>query len=355
MNNSNQKVSNMRISNDEKLGFVSSLATMFSAGIPLLETIDSLLEYSKGNQKKMLLMIMDDVSQGKQLNMALAKFPKIFDKVTINIIKASEEAGTLDVALKDLKENIKKSAEFKDKIRAALIYPILIVVVFTGVLLMMLLFVIPRISEVFSRLNADLPLPTVILIGTSNFMIDNAIPFWGAVAGIIGLFVYLFRTRKKLVMHVITSVPPFSTLALQIDLTQFTHSLYLLLNAGINITSALELTQEVVIQKKTSQAIEHTKDMITSGKTFSQGLKDKTDIFPPLMVKIVEAGEKSGNLENSLQDASEFLDYQVSKSLKTVTLLLEPVMLVVIGIMVGGMMLAIIAPIYGVIGQVGTR
>jgi type II secretory pathway component PulF len=355
MNNSNQKVSNMRISNDEKLGFVSSLATMFSAGIPLLETIDSLLEYSKGNQKKMLLMIMDDVSQGKQLNMALAKFPKIFDKVTINIIKASEEAGTLDVALKDLKENIKKSAEFKDKIRAALIYPILIVVVFTGVLLMMLLFVIPRISEVFSRLNADLPLPTVILIGTSNFMIDNAIPFWGAVAGIIGLFVYLFRTRKKLVMHVITSVPPFSTLALQIDLTQFTHSLYLLLNAGINITSALELTQEVVIQKKTSQAIEHTKDMITSGKTFSQGLKDKTDIFPPLMVKIVEAGEKSGNLENSLQDASEFLDYQVSKSLKTVTLLLEPIMLVVIGVMVGGMMLAIIAPIYGVIGQVGTR
>ncbi len=355
MSKHNPNSSNISISDDEKLGFISSLATMFSAGIPLLETISSLLEYSKGNQKKMLESIMADVSQGKQLNSALEKFPRIFDKVTVNIIKASEEAGTLDVALVDLKENIKKSIEFRDRIRSALIYPILIFIVFTAVLLMMLLFVIPRISEVFSRLNADLPLPTQILIGVSNFMLKNALPFWLGVLLFAAGIVYLYKTRKREFIHFVTGIPPFSTLAKQIDLTQLSHSLYLLLNAGITVTSALELAEEIVIQKKIAEAIAHARETITSGKTFSQGLKDRKEIFPPLMIKIIEAGEKSGNLEHSLQDASEFLDYQVSKTLKTVTQMLEPIMLVVVGILVGGMMLAIIAPIYGIIGQVGAR
>jgi len=347
--------SKIHISNDEKLGFIGGLATMYSAGIPLLEIIDSLMEYSKRNQKKMLESIMNDISQGKQLNSALERFPKNFDPVTVNIIKASEEAGTLDVALKDLKENIQKSMEFKDKIRSALIYPVLILIVFLGVLLMMLLFVIPKISEVFTRLNAELPLPTVILISISNFMLNNTLVFLTGTLAIIGLFIYIYRTRQRELIHFVTSIPPFSKLTLQIDLTQLSHSLFLLLNAGITVTSALELTQNIVIQKRTSDAISKTREMITAGKTFSQGLKESKNIFPPLMVKIIEAGEKSGNLEHSLQDTSEFLDYQVSKTLKTVTLLLEPLMLVVVGILVGGMMLAIIAPIYGIVGQVGGR
>lgn len=347
--------SKLNISNDDKLGFIGSLATMYSAGIPLIETIDSLLEYSKGNQKKMLESIMNDLSQGKQLNTALDRFPNIFDKVATSIIKASEEAGTLDIALKDLKSNIQKSMEFKDKIRSALIYPVLILVVFIGILLMMLLFVIPRIAEVFTRLRAELPLPTKILIATSDFMLNNTATFLAVTVVTLGFLFYLYKNKRKQMIHVITSIPPFSKLTLQIDLTQFSHSLHLLLSAGITVTSALELTRDIVIQKKTSNAIQKTEEMITAGKTFSQGLKEAKHIFPPLMIKIIEAGEKSGSLENSFKDTSEYLDYQVEKTLKTITLLLEPVMLVLIGVLVGGMMLAIIAPIYGVVGQVGAR
>ena len=131
--------------------------------------------------------------------------------------------------------------------------------------------------------------------------------------------------------------------------------LYLLLNAGIPITSALELTEDVVIKKDIHRAIVHARDVVFSGKKLSEGLRDNKQVIPPLMIKIIEAGERSGSLDKSLQEISTYLDYQVSNTLKTVTALIEPLLLVIIGLLVGGMMLAIIAPIYNIIGQLGNR
>ena len=139
------------ISANDKITLISNLTTMLGAGIPILETVDSLLEDAKGNQRKLLQVLRDDLIQGQPINTTFAKFPRIFDKITVNIIKASEEAGTLDVTLKDLKENIKKEMEFNDKIKSALIYPSFIVVVFFAVLLLILVVVVPKISTVFLR------------------------------------------------------------------------------------------------------------------------------------------------------------------------------------------------------------
>ena len=150
-------------------------------------------------------------------------------------------------------------------------------------------------------------------------------------------------------------MPYISHLAEEIDLTRFTRSLYLLLTAGLPITTALELTEKVVVKPKIQRAIKHTKLVVLGGKKLSQGLKDNRSVVPPIMIKIIEAGEKSGSLDSSMLDVSEYLDYQVSSSLKTLTALIEPLMLVLVGILVGGMMLAIIAPIYSLIGQVGAR
>jgi type IV pilus assembly protein PilC len=150
-------------------------------------------------------------------------------------------------------------------------------------------------------------------------------------------------------------LPVVSLLAQQIDLTRFTRSLYLLLSAGLPITVALELTQDVVLKKNIYNAIKHTKTVVFSGKKLSQGLKDNKKVIPSIMIKIIEAGERSGSLDKSMLDVSEYLDYQVSNTLKTLTALLEPIMLVGVGVMVGGMMMAIIAPIYQMIGSVGTR
>jgi type IV pilus assembly protein PilC len=361
MNNPVQKpaqkinTKNVSISGNEKISLISNLTTMLAAGIPILETIDSLSEDSKGNMKKLLDTLREDLMQGQPVHESFAKFPKIFDKVTVNIIRASEEAGTLDVTLKDLKDNIKKEMEFNDKIKSALIYPLFIVIVFFAVLLMILVVVIPKISTVFLRLHVTLPLPTRILIFMSNALLQNTIPVVLGITLLVVGIVLLFKREKKRVVQLLTMLPLVSNLAKEIDMTHFARSLYLLLNAGIPITSALELTHEVVTNKDVASAITHARDVVSSGRKLSEAFHEEKKVIPTMIIKMTEAGEKSGSLDKSMQEAAEFLDYQVSGMLKTATSLIEPIMLVVVGGLVGGMMLAIIAPIYGLIGQVGPK
>ena len=182
------------ISNNDKLSLISNLSTMLAAGIPILETIDSLLEDSKGNTSKVLETLKDDLSQGKHVYHAFSRFPKVFDSVTVNIIKASEEAGTLDVTLKDVKENMKKETEFSDKVKSALVYPIIVMVVFIALLFVMLIVVIPRISSVFTKLNMELPLPTKILIFVSDALVSHTVLFFTIIAVFISDYFFRFRT-----------------------------------------------------------------------------------------------------------------------------------------------------------------
>ncbi|MBI2442791.1 MAG: type II secretion system F family protein [Candidatus Levybacteria bacterium] len=346
---------NITLSGNDKLTLISNFNTMFSAGIPILETVDALLEDAKGNQKKLLETLRSDLMQGKRVYESFSRFPRIFDKVTVNIIKASEEAGTLDQTLKDLKENIKKDMEFNDKIRSAMIYPMVIFVVFGMVMLLMLIYVIPRIASVFLRLNVALPLPTRILIAVSNILVNYTIPAVGGIVLFVFLVFFLYKRQRQLILNIFFSLPIIRGLARDIDLTKFTRSLYLLLFAGIPITSALELTQDIVKKKEVRRAIFHAREVVTSGRKLSVAFRDAKGVIPNLLVKITEAGEKSGSLDKSMLEISEFLDYEVSNKLRTVTAIIEPVMLLFVGGLVGGMMLSIIAPIYGLIGSVGAR
>lgn len=349
------KTENITLGNNDKLGMLSDLGTMLSAGIPLLESVDALLEDARGNQKKFLEVLREDLTQGKHVYFTFSKFPNIFSRVVTSIVKASEEAGTLDVALKDLKENLKKDIEFSDKVKSALVYPLFIVFVFFGVLLMILIVVVPKISDVFSRLNVDLPLPTQILIFMSNAILSQTIPVVVGLTMLSFLTLFFYKKQKKFLFNLILKLPILSNLAKDIDLTRFSRSLFLLLNAGIPITSALELTESVVVGRDVEKGVRNAKEAVVSGKKLSEGFKISKKIFPSIAVRITEAGERSGSLDKSMSEISEFLDYQVSAKLKTATSLLEPILLVVIGGLVGGMMLAIIAPIYGLIGQVGGR
>ncbi len=349
------KTFNTQLSSNDKIALVSNLHTMLSSGIPILETVQSLLEDSKGAQKKLLEQMKADLGQGQHMYITFEKFPKIFDKVTVSIVKAAEESGTLDTALADLKNTIRKDIEFNDKIKSALIYPIFIMIVFVLVLLVILVVVVPKISTVFVRLGVDLPLPTQIMIFMSDAIMNYTIPIIAVTAAIVAGIVYVYKQNKMVLVHALTSLPLISLLAQQIDLTRFTRSLYLLLTAGLPITVALELTQDVVMKKNIRNAIVHTKNVVFSGKKLSEGLKDNKKVVPPIMIKIIEAGERSGSLDRAMLDVSEYLDYQVSSTLKTVTALIEPIMLVGVGVLVGGMMMAIIAPIYQLIGSVGTR
>lgn len=346
---------NLTLSNKDKISLISSLSTMLSAGIPILEAVESILEGSKGNQRKVLEALRDDLAQGKHVHSSFLRFPSVFDKVTVSILKASEEAGTLEVSLRELKENIKKEIEFTDKVKGALAYPALILIVFSVVILLILAFVVPKISAVFTRLNVDLPLPTRVLIFVSNALLTYTVPILILLTMLIVLFLWVYLRRRRVFLHIFFSLPFIASLAAQIDLVRFSHSMFLLLTSGIPIALALELAKDVIMKKEVASAVAYSRELVVSGKKLSEGFLEKKDVFPPMMVKITEAGEKTGSLDKAMQDIADYLDYEVSNTLRSITTLLEPIMLIGVGVLVGGMMLAIISPIYGLIGQVGAR
>lgn len=328
---------------------------MLTAGIPILEAVNSLVEEAKKNQKVILVQLREDLNQGKSIADSLSKFPNAFDPVTINIIKAAELSGTLETSLKDLTENIKKDIDLSSKIKGALTYPIFVIIVFIAVFLLILTFVVPRIASVFGRFRIELPLPTKILIVSSNTLLAY-FPIVLLVFVLLAVcLILIYRTKKKLLLNMIFKMPLLSTLSRQIDITRFSRSMSLLLTSGIPITESLKLSAAVVNKKEVSTAIEIALESVTSGKRLSEGFKMSNGVVPQTVVRITEAGEKSGTLEKSMQEISNQYESKVSDTLKTLTTLLEPIMLVVVGILVGGIMLAIIAPIYGLIGNISSR
>ena len=346
--------SKVTISASEKISLIGNLATMLSAGIPILEVVNSLLEDAKSGQKEVLTALRDDITQGRQIHTSFAKFPRVFDKVTVNVILASEKAGTLDVTLKDLKDSIRKQIEFNDKVKSAFLYPAFIGITFVGILLLNLFFVIPKVAVVFKNLKVSLPLPTQILLFLSDTLTKNTLLLIVIMAILIFLTIFVFRRKRSFFLGVFFSLPLISNLVKLIDLTRFSRSLHLLLYSGLPITEALDLTIDVVVARKTAKIIKNCREMVTSGKKLSEGLRTGKGYIPTIMIKLIEAGERTGTLDRSLQDISEYFDYEVTNTLKTLTTLIEPVMLVLVGVAVGGMMLSIIAPIYGLISQIGS-
>ena len=343
----------LTLQSNEKLELLSNLSTMVNAGLTMAEAVESLLSDATGNMKILLSGIQADITQGKPLHTALLKFSNVFDPVTVAIIKAAEESGTIDVVLKDIKNTIKKDIEFTDKIKSALTYPTIIFVVFCGVLLLLLTFVIPKIATVFTRLRVTLPLPTRILIALSDLIVNYTVPTLAVTGVVILLLIIIYKRQKKLVTQILLSLPYVSVMARQIDLTRFCRSMYLLLNSAIPLYTALELAEHIAVKPEVASAIARARQYVGTGKRVADGLHGQKAV-PSLMVKIIEVGERSGTLEKSMEDLGEYFDYQVSTSLQYVVTLLEPVILVAVGVIVGGMMMAIIAPIYGLIGQVGS-
>jgi type II secretory pathway component PulF len=347
------KTENISISNSDKMGFLISLGTMLSSGITLVEAIDSMLEDAKGSFKIFLTVLRDDIQQGKRIYLSLSKFPNIFNKVTVNLIKAAEEAGTLDSTVKQVQINLQKDTEFTDKVKSALTYPLFICIVFVGVFLMILIFVIPKISKIFLSLKLELPLPTKILIFFSDFIMKSTIPLMVGLVTFIIFIIFLYKTKKRALIQFVFSLPLISGLIQKIDLTRLTRSLHMLLSSGVNISYSLELVEDIVINRHIFEMIAYAKENVASGKSLGSAFRKYKKYVPSLIIRVIEAGEKSGRLDKSLLETSEYLDYEVSNSLKSMTALIEPIMLVVIGVGVGAMMLSIIAPMYGLISQVG--
>jgi type IV pilus assembly protein PilC len=348
-------MAHIRLSSEEKLNLISNISTMLSAGISLTGTIETLIEEAKGSLAVILTAVQADLTAGKSLSTAFSAFPLVFDPVTVNLLHASEEAGTLEQTLKDLEKTLRKDIEFSDKVKGAMFYPMMVVTVFFIVMIVILVVVMPKISQVFGRMKMPLPMSTKIMIASSNFLVQ----YWPYVVGgtvfiILALFI-LHREKSREFNQFILGLPGVKVLARQIDITRFSRVLHLLLTSGVPITQGLELAQAVVNNKQVVNQIKSARDQASAGAQFSSGLKGKNSPFPSMMVKLMEVGEKTGTLEKAMFDVANHMDNQVSKTLNKLTMMLEPIMLVLVGLAVGAMMMAIIGPIYGMIGQVANR
>lgn len=343
------------LSNTDKLNLISNMGTMISAGIAILSVVHSLSEEARGNVKIILAEVYTDLLRGEHLYSTLAKFPHVFDKVSVNMIKAAEESGTLDVVLRDLKDQIKKDIAFDRKLKSAAVYPIIVLLIFFAVLTMILVVVIPKISTVFTQLKVTIPLPTKILIYMSNAVIHQTLYVIGGISLFSAALIMLYKYQKKRIHHMLHHLPVISTLIKEIDLFRFTRNLHLMLSSGINITTALELTIDLVQKKDIALAITSMKNAVFAGQTLSSCLKQNRKIFPGTMIELTQAGEKTGSLDDSMHSISEYFDNRVTDTLHVLITLLEPVMLVIVAVLIGSMMVAIIGPIYSMIGQVGVH
>jgi type II secretory pathway component PulF len=345
----------VRLKATEKLEIISNLGAMLSSGIPLLESVEALLEGARTRTKTVLEALKKDLEAGKTIADSLSRFPDSFDAIAVNLIRGGEEAGNLEDILRDLSETIRREIEFGRKVKGAFAYPIFVIVVFIAIMIVILTFVMPRIAEVFTKLKVDIPLPTRILM----WMSDILLLYWPwiIVGGLLGVaaLMFIYRTRRRQLFAVLSSLPFVSSLAREIDLVRFTRSMALLLSSGIPISKSLELSRNVLVRPELIKLMDRVREEVIRGKRLTDSLKLGRGVVPQLLVRVVDAGERSGKLDQSFQQAAEYFDNRVSDTIKTLTTLLEPILLVAVGLAVGAIMISIIAPIYQLIGTIRIR
>jgi|GEM_PF-1038054 len=339
----------------DRLSLLSDFSTMLSAGIPILEAVESLEIDAKGNMRQVLAILHKSLNNGQPLSSALEKLPRSFDAITINLVRAAEAGGTLEETLHDIVTNTKKELAFSDQLRTTMIYPAFVMVVFMGIVILMLTFVIPRIAKVFTAMRVHMPWITRQMIALSNGFVHHWILVTLVIiAGFVLLGVLIVK-NKRLLIRGILSLPVLKVLGTNIDFTRFCRSFGLLMHAGVPLMEALELSEQVVTKKETKRLIHMMKTNLDVGKPLSEGLRRTSHVVPPLMSRSLETAERSGTLEQTLDHLTEYFDEQVANSLKVISSLIEPALLVVVGLMVGLLMITIIAPIYNLISQINPK
>ena len=342
----------------EKLILIENLATMISSGIPIIEALETINQDSTNKHLNSITEgAITDLQRGQSLSETLRKFPRDFDKVFLASLEAGEASGKLDEVLFQLSENIKSDIELSQSVKNSLLYPALVVTVLIIVLSSMFVFVIPKVANVFTGLNIPLPLPTVILITFSNFFNKFLLYIIATVVILLSFIFFGVRSGflKPYLFKLVTLIPILNSFFKKVDLARFARTFSLLLNSGVAIIEALNLSTHVVNNELLARDIGAVKNDISEGEFLSASLRKYKRSFPALLARLVSSGEKSGKLDKSLSDFYDFYQRQIRVDIKNFTTLLEPVLLVIIGIAIGGIILAIIAPIYQLIGQITPR
>lgn len=340
------------VSFNDVVTFTRQLSTMITAGLPLTQGLSILAQQSKPGIAKMVSDLQREIEGGSTFAKALEKQPKIFPRVYTQLVRAGETGGVLDNVLQRLADNMERDKEFKGKTKGALIYPMIVVIAMFVVALVMLIFVVPQLTDMYKDFDADLPMATQILIDLSS----TVSRFWYVgLAGGIGGFILFQRwvathTGRRTFDRFLLSMPVFGVLRQKTILTEFTRTLSLMLGSGISLLQALDIVSEGINNTIYRDALQQSITQVEKGVSFSQSIS-KYDMFPPILSQMVSVGEETGKLDDVLLKLSLYFQSESEQAIKNLTTALEPMIMVVLGIGVGLMVVAIIMPIYNLTSQ----
>ncbi len=342
------------ISGVDIMFFVRNLATTIKAGLSIVESLDILIKDTKNKYfKKILQDVLEKVKGGQQISMAFQEYEHLFPSIFIGMIKAGEVSGQLDRALSELSHYLSKEYELRNKIKSAMTYPIILLVASTIVVTLMLIFVLPKLTQSFATNGVKLPLITQIFLNISNALTYSYIIDGFVLVAIIFFFTYFRTTKigKKLFFFVTSHTPVAKDLIKKIALVRFARTFGNLIGSGLSVVDSLNISAQSINNQDYTEAINKTIEDIKNGLPISESIAKFPKLFPGLLISLISVGERTGALQEILITFADFYDEEVDNTLKQLTSLLEPILLLTMGLMIGAIAISIILPIYSLVGH----
>jgi len=335
--------------------FSRQFSTMIDAGLPIIQCMDILQSQQENPTfKKMLKEIKESVESGATLADSLKRYPKHFDNLFVNMVAAGEAGGILDIILKRLSGYMEKAAALKRKVKGAMVYPAITISVAIIVVAIILVFVIPVFQEMFADFGSALPAPTLIVIAISEFVKSKIHYIIGAVILFALAFRQYYKTSKgRLVVDaVMLKLPVFGILLRKVAVAKFTRTMGTMLGSGVAILDALDIVAKTSGNKVVENAIYSVRTGIAEGRTMADPLQ-ASGVFPAMVCQMIAVGESTGALDAMLEKIADFYDEEVDQAVENLTAMIEPMMIVFLGVVIGGLIVAMYLPIFKMAGAVG--
>ena len=333
--------------------FCRQFSTMIDAGLPIIQCLD-ILQSQQDNAtfKRMLKDIKGSVESGQTLAEALKKYPDQFDNLFVNMVAAGEAGGILDVILRRLSAYMEKAAKLKAQVKGAMTYPIVTLLIAVAVVAVILVFVIPVFEEMFADFEAALPAPTQIVVGMSRFVQTRILYIIGAVVLIMWAFKRFYKTEKgrALVDDLMLKMPVIGILIRKVAVAKFTRTMGTMLSSGVAILEALDIVAKTAGNKTIEKAIYKVRTGIAEGQTIADSLSE-TGVFPPMVCQMIAVGESTGAIDAMMEKIADFYDEEVDQAVENLTAMIEPFMLVFLGITIGGLVISMYLPIFQLAGN----
>jgi type IV pilus assembly protein PilC len=343
-----------RVREKDIILFARQFSTMIDAGLPIIQCLEILnTQQSNKTFKRMIKEVKEQVEGGATLAEALKRFPKHFDDLFVNMIAAGEAGGILDAILRRLAAYMEKAAKLKSQVKGAMTYPIVTLIIAAGVLGVILVFVIPVFEEMFADFGGELPVPTQIVVKMSD-MVKSKILYI-----IIGIFILGFTLRKlyatekgqDIVDNLVLKIPVFGELLRKVAVAKFTRTMGTMLASGVAILEALDIVAKTSGNRTIEKAIYDVRSGIAEGRTMADPLAE-SGVFPAMVCQMISVGESTGALDAMLEKIADFYDEEVDQAVENLTSLIEPFMLVFLGVTIGGLVIAMYLPIFKMAGAI---